>query len=96
MKVMISQPMAGKSEEQVRKEREASIRAFEGRGCEVVDTIFPDFSGANNIPLKYLAKSLEAMADVDLVYFMKGWEGARGCKIEHEAAIAYGIGWEEE
>ena len=26
---------------------------------------------------------------VDAVYFMKGWEKARGCKIEHEVAVQY-------
>jgi len=25
------------------------------------------------------------------VYFAKGWEQARGCKIEHDAAIRYGL-----
>ena len=25
------------------------------------------------------------------VYFAKGWENARGCKIEHEVALAYGL-----
>ena len=24
-------------------------------------------------------------------YFCKGWEKARGCRIEHEAATAYGL-----
>ena len=24
-------------------------------------------------------------------YFCKGWEDARGCRIEHDAAVAYGL-----
>ena len=24
-------------------------------------------------------------------YFCKGWEKTRGCKIEHDAAVAYGL-----
>lgn len=24
-------------------------------------------------------------------YFCKGWENARGCRIEHDAAVAYGL-----
>lgn len=26
-----------------------------------------------------------------LAYFCKGWENARGCRIEHDAAVAYGL-----
>ena len=25
-----------------------------------------------------------------MVFFMKGWEKARGCKIEHQIAVEYG------
>lgn len=44
-----------------------------------------------NIPLWFLAKSLQKMSECDLVYFCKGWETARGCIIEHEAARQYGL-----
>jgi Asp-tRNA(Asn)/Glu-tRNA(Gln) amidotransferase A subunit family amidase len=91
MKVMISQPMKGKTEEQIRNERAAAVARIEAAGDIVVDTIFPDFKNEGNVPLKYLAKSLDAMADVDAVLFLDGWESARGCIIEHSAAEAYGI-----
>ena len=40
---------------------------------------------------KYLlAKSIEAMSKADAVVFMKGWQEARGCRIEHQIAIDYG------
>jgi len=90
-KAIISQPMKGKTEEQIRKEREPIIKYLNDRGFEVIDTVFPNFSNTGNIPLKYLAKSLEAIADVDMVFFMKGWENARGCKIEYAACCLYGI-----
>ena len=38
----------------------------------------------------YLSKSIEFIGKVDYVYFMKGWEKARGYKTEHELAVAYG------
>lgn len=41
--------------------------------------------------MKYLAKSLELLADADVAYFAKGWESARGCRIENQCAIEYGI-----
>lgn len=28
---------------------------------------------------------------MDAVYFMKGWEKARGCRIEYEACVTYGV-----
>jgi hypothetical protein len=94
-KAIISQPMKGKTEEQIRTERGQTVKMLEERGYEVVDTIFPDFTSRGNIPLKYLAKSIEYIADVDFVYFMQGWENARGCKIEHQCCADYGIPFEE-
>lgn len=31
------------------------------------------------------------MCLVDAVYFVDGWQEARGCRIEHDAAVAYGV-----
>ena len=47
--------------------------------------------GVVQIPLCFLAKSLENMSLCHAAYFCKGWEKARGCKIEHDAAVAYGL-----
>ena len=41
--------------------------------------------------LKYLAKSIELLADADLLLCIGDWKNARGCKIEHECAKQYGI-----
>jgi hypothetical protein len=38
-----------------------------------------------------LAKSLELLSTADVAYFAKGWEEARGCRIENTCAIEYGI-----
>jgi hypothetical protein len=43
------------------------------------------------IPLCFLAKSIENMSLCHKAYFAKGWENARGCKIEHEVALQYGL-----
>ena len=47
--------------------------------------------GVENRPLCFLAKSLENMSLCHAAYFCKGWEETRGCRIEHEAAKAYGL-----
>lgn len=92
MKVMISQPMNGKTEEQIRSERKAIIEKLNKMHIEVIDTIFDiNENIINNIPVFYLAKSIEAMADADAIYFMKDWQMARGCRIEREVAHDYGI-----
>lgn len=94
MKVFISQPMRGKTEEEIKKEREAVIEHLKETydDVEVIDSYFGDYNPENGcVPLKYLAKSLELLADADLAYFCKGWEAARGCKCENMCAIEYGI-----
>ena len=100
MKAMLSQPMAGKSEEEIKATREKAIAVLEEKGYEIVNTLFTDewYSrksmeerGVVQIPLCFLAKSLENMSLCHAAYFCKGWEEARGCRIEHEAATAYGL-----
>ena len=91
MKAMISQPMKGKTEEQIRKERKKIVDELEGYGWEVVDTIFAEEAPKNcDVALYYLSKSIEAIGKVDAVMFMNGWQNARGCKIEHEICQQYG------
>jgi len=88
MKLMISQPMRGKTEEQIRKEREELVKKLESQGYEVIDTVL-DIS-ENKSPVWYLAKSIELLEQADGVVFMPGWENARGCLIEHQVACTYG------
>ena len=89
LKIMISQPMKGKTEEQIRSERAELVKKLEEKGHEVVDTIFAEEKPEGDARLYYLAKSIEAMSKVDAVVFMPGWEKARGCQIEHEIAVKY-------
>lgn len=92
MKIMISQPMNGKTREQIEAERMELRMKFEAEGHTVIDTIFADSpEEAQNKPVWYFSKAIEAMSTVDAVYFMEGWEEARGCKLEHQIAEAYGV-----
>lgn len=93
-KLFISQPMNGRNEQEIKAERKHFEKhAFDFFGCdEVINSYFEDYNPENGcIPLKYLAKSIEMLADADVAVFCKGWENARGCRIEHECAVAYGI-----
>lgn len=92
-KLFISQPMRGKTDEEILAEREKAMRRAEREFKEpiaVIDSFFQD-APAEAKPLWFLGKSLELLADADAVYFAKGWEDARGCRIEHQCAIEYGI-----
>lgn len=100
MKAMLSQSMNGKTDEEIIATREKAIKALADAGYEIVNTLFIDewYSkekmterGVVQIPLCFLAKSLENMSLCHAAYFCKGWENARGCKIEHDAAVAYGL-----
>nr|DAY63957.1 MAG TPA: Nucleoside 2-deoxyribosyltransferase like protein [Caudoviricetes sp.] len=99
-KAMLSQPMGGKTDEEIIETRERAMKALKEKGFEVVNTLFTDEwynhenmekRGVVQIPLCFLAKSLENMSLCHAVYFCKGWENARGCRIEHDAAVAYGL-----
>ena len=99
-KAMLSQPMGGKTDEEIIATREKAVSFLESAGYEIVNTLFTDewYSRENmekrgvvQIPLCFLAKSLENMSLCHAAYFCKGWENARGCRIEHDAAKAYGL-----
>ena len=92
-KIFISQPMRGKTDEEILKARKLAIetatRILEGP-IEVIDSFFQG-APAEAKPLWFIGKSIQLMADADAVVFVGGWEDACGCKIEHECALQYGI-----
>ena len=100
-KIMISQRMNGLTDEQIIETRNRFLEYAKKENLEVVNTYFTDEWYSNEsmmssrdvvqIPLFFLAKSLENMSQCSIVYFAKGWENARGCKIEHEVALQYGL-----
>lgn len=92
-KLFISQPMRGKSDEQILVEREKAIKIAKeklGEEVEVIDSFF-EAAPVDAKPLWYLGESLKLLAEADVAYFAEGWEHARGCKIEHTCAVEYGI-----
>lgn len=92
MKAMISQPTNGKTDDEIVETRERAIAALESKGYEVVNTLFTDEWYSMDKPLRFLAKSIEDISRLCLAaYFCKGWESSHRCRIEHEAAEAYGL-----
>lgn len=92
-KLFISQPMRGKTDEEILAERKKAIESAErnlGEPVEVIDSFFQN-APADARPLWFLGKSLELLSTADIAYFAKRWEDARGCRIENQCAIEYGI-----
>ena len=100
IKLFISQPMRGKTNEEILKVREQAIAAAQAvlerkQEIEVIDSFFKD-APAEARPLWFLGKSLELLSTADVAYFANGWQEARGCRIEHICAVEYGIEVMEE
>lgn len=92
-KIFISQPMRGKTDEEIKAERAKAIEAASelvGESVEVIDSFF-EKAPVDAKPLWFLGKSLELLAGADIAYFAKGWQDARGCRIEHTCAVEYNI-----
>lgn len=92
-KLFISQPMRDKTDEQIKAERERAIECAKnhlGEDVEVIDSFF-EKAPHDAKPLWFLGKSLELLSTADVAYFVKDWENYRGCKIENQCAIEYGI-----
>lgn len=98
MKVFISSPMRGSTKEEIlatRKRIEDDLRTrFKEEEITIIDSYFPEFDAARseiNISVYYLGRAILKLAEADLVVFDKGWEKARGCRIEHTIAQDYDL-----
>lgn len=94
IKIFISQPMKDKTNEQIEAERKRAVETIKKEyfddEVEIIDSFF---KGAPHDakPLWFLGKSFELLSTADVAYFIKGWDKYRGCKMEHTAALEYGI-----
>lgn len=94
VKLFISQTMNGKTDKEILQERKQIISVIKAHygDVEVIDSFVKENAPKDvNVSLWYLSKSIEFLSMADVAYFTKGWQNARGCKIEHECAEAYGI-----
>lgn len=97
MKVFISQAMRGLSDEAILKAREeainyakSTIKITADDRIEIIDSFFQS-APVDAKPLWFIGKSIELLSTADVCLFVGNWEEARGCKIEHECCIQYGI-----
>ena len=57
-KAMLSQPMAGKTNDEIIATREKAIKVLEGKGLEIVNTLFTDewYSNEKRLCLRLIQK----------------------------------------
>lgn len=93
MKVMISLPMNGKTDDEIYTETKKITDKLNELHIEVVASNFkqdpPDT--CQHPPLFYMAKSIDMISKVDAVFFHKDWRYGRGCRIEREICRVYGV-----
>lgn len=91
MKIFISQPMRGWTDNQIEYRRKTIIKAIRkeyGPDTQVNPLI--NFDKTEN-PAFFLGQAICQLAHSDAAFFDDGWEDARGCRIEHEVCEEYGI-----
>ena len=104
--IFISQPMTGKSEEEIlatrQKEIEKIHQLFDADGVEIniiasyIDDAtrkcFEEHIGDGiNWDIHWLSQSLKMLATADMIWLCDGWEHSKGCKIELSCAMQYGL-----
>lgn len=92
-KLFISQPMKGKTNEEILKERKEAISLVKlaiNEDVEVIDSFFQN-APHDAKPLWFLGKSLELLSTADVAYFCDDWSNYRGCCMEHNACLHYDI-----
>ena len=104
--IFMSQPMSGKSEEEILATRQKEIKKIhqlaskDGEQVNIIDSYIDDatrneFQGRMgdviNWDIYWLSQSLQKLAMADTIWLCDGWEHSKGCKIELDCAIRYGL-----
>lgn len=95
MKVFISQPMAGLTDEQILKRRNELIDKitdwYIGEDIDIIDSFTKSEEIVGRGRIVMLGDSIMKMADADVSVFAKGWDKSPGCNVEHEVCVQYKI-----
>ena len=102
MKIFISQPMTGRTPEEVEETYKNAVEDIRNRiapgasDIEFLNTrnyILPRTMtrGGHNENIAMLGHAIQVMSMADAVYFCEGAEQSRGCACEHTVAKIYGI-----
>lgn len=93
MKVFLSQPMRGKTHEEIlssiREVQEFLTKYLDSTNVEIIESYSP--GNKNKEPLVALGDSIKDLSKADLAVFLNDWNQYRGCIIEHHTAKIYEI-----
>ena len=95
MRVFISQPMHGLSNEEILQRREELIRLlhkwFQPEPIEVIDSYTKPENIVNGGRIVMLGHSIQMLSQADAVLFARGWSDSPGCIVEHTVCEQYKI-----
>lgn len=93
IRLFISQPFTGKTEEEIFKKREEVVESVKMLHKDAIIAVIDQYHQKCDVDrrLHHLAESIKLMDSADLVYFTKDWKDAPGCRIEHAIAVEYGF-----
>ena len=92
IKIMLSRPMKGKTRKEIEKEEKEMANLLFDKykdNCEIISSIVENHKEKSE--LECFSESILFMSMADVLAMGFGWENARGCKLEHEIAKAYGV-----
>lgn len=100
MKIFISQPMAGLTNDEILTIRNIAIEEIKqvysfydrNNDLEIVSTFEVD--EGENVPenvsrIWWLGRAIQMLDGCDTIFMCKGWEDSKGCRIERQVAIEY-------
>ena len=97
-RVLISQPMTGRTLDEVKKERQDIETIMhelneglstKGISVTVIDSFDEQAFIEGRNPLDFLGDCIKKMSEANIVVFAPGWDKSRGCRIEHQCAVEY-------
>ena len=100
MRVFISQPMSGKTKDEILSRRNEIInlikKTYLNSNIEFIDSVIdkdtdPTDNEVLHTPVWYLGESIKRLSTATMAYFDKDWIKARGCQIEYAICKSYGI-----
>ena len=92
LKIMLSSPMKGKTQEEIEAEREETfdkIGYMVGVDYVVMDTVIKDAEKKSE--LECFSESIYLLSQSDVLCMGHDWKKARVCKLEHDIAKAYNV-----
>ena len=99
MKVFISVPMRGRTDEGIAKDitiAKSKLSKMAEENNEVIEYVdnfvsMPQNTDIKNPSMYCLSGAIQKMSECDAIYFCPGWQEARGCIIERKVAVSYGL-----